>query len=80
MKAVNKLTHDLYCKTQKATFEHLSSSTFSLDKVKEMPILKFLHLKSADNDVGKEIEWHLKVVYDSAVVMVNVVSLKLFLL
>ena len=78
VKAVDKLTDDLYCKTQKATFECLSSSTFSLDKVKELPILKFL--KSADNNVGKEIEWHLKVVYDSAVVMVNVVYLKLFLL
>ena len=56
VKAVDKLTDDLYCKTQRATFEHLSSSTFSLDKVKELPILKFLHLKSADNDVSKEIE------------------------
>ena len=77
MKAVDKLTDGLYCKMQKATFEHLSSSTFSLDKVKELPIMKFLHLKSADNNVGKEIECHLKVVYNSAVVMVNVFSLKI---
>ena len=71
VKAVDKLTDDLYCKMQKATFKRLSSSTFSLDKVKELPIMKFLHLRSADNDVSKEIEHHLKVVYDSNVVMVN---------
>ena len=74
VKALQKRKDKLLNLTQQATFRRLTTTkSFSLDKkVKDHPDLKYLHLKSVDNDVATAIEEYLKTAYDSSVVMVNI--------
>ena len=74
VKSLEKRKDKLLNLTQQATFRRLSKTkSFSLDKkVKDHADLKYLHLKSVDNDVATAIEEYLKTAYDSSVVMVNI--------
>ena len=75
VKNVQRLKGDLFNKTRNPSFVRLTSTksfTAPGKNVKDHPILKYLHLKSADNDVAEAVEEYLLNKYDSAVVMVNI--------
>ena len=60
-----------FSKIRNGTFDHIDTSTWELDKEAALPIAKYLHLKSSDNDLSEAIDSYLRVAYDSGVVYVS---------
>ena len=64
---VKSISNHAVSKVRKPAFDRTDTATFTLENDPELPICKYLHLKSSDNDLAKEIDSYLKRAFDGGV-------------
>ena len=67
---MKSISNHAFSKVHKHVFDRTDTATFTLENDPELPICKYLYLKSSDNDLAKEIDSYLKQAFDGGVVQV----------